>query len=191
MIAALASCAPFVAAVTLSAVIHVESGGNALAINVNGVGRFDPPSRAQAVAIAHHFIDRGRRVDIGLMQVDSENLAAMGYSVSRILDPCTNIQAGGTILARDYQLALGAGKVGQAALAAALSAYNTGNLTAGFMNGYVARYGLEAANTATPGAAPMTVYQRPTHKAPGAHKKGAAPRATHNHTMTIYRKDAT
>jgi hypothetical protein len=43
-------------------------------------------------------------------------------------------------LTRAYGRAIERFGEGQAALAAALSAYNTGGFTAGFANGYVARY---------------------------------------------------
>lgn len=189
MIAAYAACAPFVAPQTLAAVIKVESGGRPLALDVNGVGRFNPPSQAEADAIAKHFIARGRRVDIGLMQVDSTNLAGMGYSVRAMLAPCTNIQAGARILSQDYQNALRAGQYGQQALAAALSAYNTGSLTAGFQNGYVAQYHLTVRPPVRPAAAPMTVYQTPrTHSKPvPASTVKAGPTAAPH--MTVYRKE--
>ncbi|MDD2862683.1 MAG: lytic transglycosylase domain-containing protein [Acidiphilium sp.] len=189
MIAAYATCAPFIAPTTLAAVIQVESGGDPLALNVNGIGRFKPTSRADAEAIAKHFIARGRRVDIGLMQVDSTNLTGMGYSVNAMLDPCTNIQAGAKILSEDYQTALSAGQHGQQALAAALSAYNTGSLTAGFQNGYVARYHLTVRLPVIPAAAPMTVYQNASaasQRVPASTVK-AGPTAAP--PMTVYRKD--
>lgn len=189
MIAAYATCAPFIAPPTLAAVIQVESGGDPLALNVNGIGRFKPTSRADAEAIAKHFISRGRRVDIGLMQVDSTNLAGMGYSVNAMLDPCTNIQAGARILSEDYQSALGAGQHGQQALAAALSAYNTGSLTAGFQNGYVARYHLTVRLPVIPAAAPMTVYQNPSAAPPPSPASTVKAGPTAAPPMTVYRKD--
>ena len=70
---ALLACAPNIAPVTLEAVIRVESGGNPLAINVNGLPVQPAPAAtvAEAAQIAESFILRGYSVDLGLMQVNS------------------------------------------------------------------------------------------------------------------------
>ena len=139
---ALLACAPNVAPVTLQAVIQVESGGNPLAINVNGIQVQPPRARdsRDAARIAESYIARGYSVDIGLMQVNSRNLLALGTTVERMLEPCANIHAGATILTAGYAEAARARGEGQVALQAALSAYNTGDFYWGFVNGYVARY---------------------------------------------------
>ena len=90
--------------------------------------------------MAERYIARGYSVDIGLMQVNSRNLAALGVTVEQVLDPCRNIHAAATILTADYAAAARTRGDGQAALQAALSAYNTGDFYRGFANGYVARY---------------------------------------------------
>ena len=76
--AALLACAANVAPVTLAAVIRVESTGNPLALHVNGlVGpQPHPTTVADAVNLAEHAIRLGYTVDLGLMQVNSRNLAA-------------------------------------------------------------------------------------------------------------------
>jgi hypothetical protein len=51
-----------------------------------------------------------------------------------------NIAAGSFIFRQDYDAALAESKLGQGAIQAALSAYNTGNFASGLTNGYVARY---------------------------------------------------
>jgi type IV secretion system protein VirB1 len=138
----LLACAPNVAPITLQAVIQVESGGNPLAINVNGI-RVQPPrarDARDAATMVEAYIARGYSVDIGLMQVNSRNLVALGTTVERMLEPCANIHAAATILTADYAEAARARGEGQAALQAALSAYNTGDFYRGFANGYVARY---------------------------------------------------
>src|SRR6202012_4015163 len=99
-------------------------------------------------------------VDLGLMQVNSRNLAALGYSIWQILDPCTNIRGGASILTADYAEAARSRGEGQAALEAALSAYNTGDFDRGFSNGYVARYFPRGAVPALPGVRHATA-QRP------------------------------
>lgn len=140
--AALLACAPNIAPVTLEAVIRVESGGNPLAINVNGLRVQPSPaaSAAEAAQIAEGYILRGYSVDLGLMQVNSRNLVALGTTVERVLDPCTNVRDGAAILTADYAEAAHTRGDGQPALQAALSVYNTGSFYRGFANGYVARY---------------------------------------------------
>jgi type IV secretion system protein VirB1 len=138
----LLACAPNVSPITLEAVIRVESGGDPLAIHVNGVRTQPEPATtaAQAAQLAEGFIRRGYSVDIGLMQVNSRSLAVLGITVERVLDPCTNIRAGAAVLTADYAVATRTHPEGQPALQAALSAYNTGSFDRGFGNRYVARY---------------------------------------------------
>ena len=140
--AALLACAANVSPVTLEAVMRVESGGNPLTLNVNRLAgpQPHPSSAAEAAQVARGYIARGFSVDIGVMQVNSRNLAALGYTIEQVLDPCTSIAAGGKILTADYAEAVQRLGVGQPALKAALSAYNTGTFWRGFANGYVARY---------------------------------------------------
>lgn len=138
------ACAAFVAPDTTTAIIAQESGGNPLAIHVNGLKQ--QPRQAQsmqeAMQIATAFIMRGYSVDLGLMQVNSRNLPALGLRVVDAFEPCANIHAGATVLAADYVEASKATGPGRTALLAALSAYNTGNFYEGFLNGYVGRYTL-------------------------------------------------
>ena len=140
--AALLACALNVAPVTLEAVIGVESGGNPLALNVNGLAGPQPRAGTaeEAATLARQYIAAGYSVDIGLMQINSRNLPALGATVEQVVDPCTNIRSGATILTADYVQASQRFAPGQPALQAALSAYNTGTFARGFENGYVARY---------------------------------------------------
>ncbi len=140
--ALLLACAANVAPVTLEAVIRVESRGNPLALHVNGVQVQPPPAMnvAEAIGVAESYIRRGFSVDVGLMQINSRNLAALGMTVEHALDPCANIRGGAEILTADYAEAARRQGEGQPALRAALSAYNTGDFSRGFRNGYVARY---------------------------------------------------
>lgn len=139
--AALAACAPHVAPATLAAVIRVESGGRPLAININK-GPRAPNFRTatEAAQTARVWISRGHSVDLGLMQVNSRNLARLGYTVEQMFDPCTNIRAGAVILTENYRAAAKLRGSGQVALRDALSAYNTGSFSRGYTNGYVSRY---------------------------------------------------
>jgi type IV secretion system protein VirB1 len=136
-----AACAPQVAPETIAAIIRVESAGNMLTVAPNG----GPMVRravdaADAAQIARYAIAYSKSVDLGLMQVNSRNLAALGYQVEDMFDPCKNIRAGATILAADYAAAVVRFGEGQDALRVALSLYNTGDFERGFANGYVAKY---------------------------------------------------
>lgn len=134
-------CAPQVAPETIQHVIRVESSGNPLALNINGAKLpRKPTDAADAAKIAREFMAAGYSVDLGLMQVNSKNLAKLGYSVEDMFEPCKNIAAGAKVLTNFYAGAKELHGEGQTALQAALSAYNTGSFTAGFSNGYVARY---------------------------------------------------
>jgi type IV secretion system protein VirB1 len=136
---ALLACAANVAPVTLETVVGVESQGDPLAILDNRTHRswhlHDP---GQAIALAQRLVAARHRVDIGLMQVDSDNLPALGLSVAQAFDRCTNVRAGGTILTADYAAARQRWGEGQIALQHALAAYNTGSFYRGAA--YVARY---------------------------------------------------
>ena len=96
----------------------MESGGDPLAIHVNGVRTQPEPATtaAQAAQLAEGFIRRGYSVDIGLMQVNSRSLAVLGITVERVLDPCTNIRAGAAVLTADYAVATRTHPEGQPAL---------------------------------------------------------------------------
>jgi type IV secretion system protein VirB1 len=140
--AALMACGASVDPSTLRAIMRVESGGYVYAINVNGAPGQPPPAAtaAEATAEAEGWIARGYSVDLGLMQVNNRNLPSLGLTIAQMFNPCTNIQAGASILTADY-LAASAGRSDpQDALKAALSAYNTGSFERGFYNGYVAKY---------------------------------------------------
>ena len=169
-VAMLTACAPMVASETTAAVVRVESGGNPLAVNINNGPRVEPQSLAEAVQIATAAIAKGYKVDIGLMQVDSANFAALGVTVTEMFNPCANLRAGGTILAADYMAATQRAEAGLPALKLALSAYNTGDFERGFQNGYVARYFGEPAIppvTLDPYTAPTQVFARVTLSSPG------------------------
>ncbi|MGI4946534.1 MAG: lytic transglycosylase domain-containing protein [Janthinobacterium lividum] len=139
---ALLACAANVSPVTLEAIVRVESKGNPLALYVNHYASRQPhpSSIAEAASTAENFIAQGYSVDIGLLQINSSNLAGLGYTIEQALDPCTNIRGGAAILTANYADAARDRGEGQAALKAALSAYNTGSFYRGFANGYVAKY---------------------------------------------------
>lgn len=154
LLALAAQCAPNVAAQTVAAIIQTESSGAPFALNVNG-GR--QPTRqgnaADAAATARRYVAAGYSVDLGLGQINSRNMRWLGLTWETVFDPCTNVAALGRVLTSNYN-AVSAGRHPQTALRVALSMYNTGSLTRGFRNGYVAKVERNAgvAQHATPSA---------------------------------------
>lgn len=107
---------------------------------------FKPPMAVKnvqdAVTVAYAAMAAGHSVDMGYMQVNSKNLPALGYSVEDMFDGCKNLAAGASVLTAFYAGALKDHPEPQTALKAALSAYNTGDFNKGYLNGYLARYGI-------------------------------------------------
>lgn len=136
-------CAPDVAPNTIAQIIRVESRGNLLAINVNGLGKaVHASSQKEAAELTRYYVGKGYSVDVGLMQVNSTNFASLGYSSERIeelFEPCANITAGSQILKQFYAKSKAAHDDSAQALRGAISAYNTGSFTKGVKNGYVGK----------------------------------------------------
>lgn len=125
----------------MAAIVKLESGFRPFAIGINGGHKLvrQPSSKEEAVATAHSLIANGYNIDMGLGQINSKNLAKLQLNLSDVFDPCKNIAAAATLLSWNYQSAKGKAAGGeQAALLAAISSYNTGNMFGGFKNGYVA-----------------------------------------------------
>jgi type IV secretion system protein VirB1 len=138
--AALANeCAPYVAHQTMAAIVKTESNFQPLAIGINGGARLvrSAQTKEEAVVTANWLIANGFNIDLGLGQVNSANLAKFGLTVENAFDPCKNLAVAGKILQGNYLVARRKGHDEQAALHAALSAYNTGSYSRGFANGYV------------------------------------------------------
>lgn len=125
-----ATCAPGVAHQTMVAIARAESGGNPLAIGINGDVRLarQPSTIGEAVAWASWLIDHGYSIDIGLMQINSRNLDWLQLDLTQAFDACANAAAGARVLIDAYQRAMQDLPPGQDALRAALRAYNTGKL---------------------------------------------------------------
>ncbi|MDR2031359.1 MAG: lytic transglycosylase domain-containing protein [Azoarcus sp.] len=155
-------CAPWVAPETMAAIVRTESSFRPWAIGVNGGAKLarQPESKDEAIATAQWLLDHGYSVDMGLGQINSSNLAKTGLTVEDAFDPCKNLTAAASILSRNYQAAYRQVKDEQAALQAALSAYNTGSFTRGLTNGYVQKVlrnaGAELKPRKTPEAPPQT-----------------------------------
>lgn len=135
-----AQCAPNVAPATIAAIVQTESRGNELAIGVNGLGSkvAQPTSVAQAIEVARFYVTKGYSVDLGLGQINSRNMKALGLTWDTVFEPCTNIAAAGAVISGNYH-SVRAGLHPQRALRIALSMYNTGSQSRGFNNGYVGR----------------------------------------------------
>ncbi len=121
-------CASKVSPVTMSAIVEGESGGYPWTINVNGLpdGSMRFPNKQAAIHAATHYIRMGYKVDMGIAQVDSENLGWLHLSIPKAFDPCRNIHAAQTILLDAYHAAGGAGV---SSLKGAFEAYNSGQVT--------------------------------------------------------------
>lgn len=161
-------CAPWVAHETMAAIVKTESAFRPLAIGVNGGARLarQPANKAEAVATANWLLANGYNIDMGLGQVNSANLGKTGLTVEDVFDPCKNIAAAATILHWNYKAASRKVQGEQAALQAALSAYNTGSFTRGFANGYVQKVVSNAGVAPTvPLAAPIPLLSAKTPKA--------------------------
>jgi type IV secretion system protein VirB1 len=125
----LAPCAAGVSPRTMAAVVSVESSGWPLTIHDNTAGgSYTFRSRRDAVATATTLLAQGHNIDLGLAQINSANLAALGLTPAQVLDSCTNLRAGATILKRSYAAAAQRFGAGQIALRHALSAYNSGSM---------------------------------------------------------------
>jgi type IV secretion system protein VirB1 len=105
-----------------------------------------------------------------------------------VLDPCTNVRNGATILTANYVQASQRFAPGRPALQAELSAYNSGRFYRGFENGYVAKYYGRAtipsvAGIAPPVAATPVVWRAPPAPAPAINPYTA--------DINVYQREAT
>jgi soluble lytic murein transglycosylase-like protein len=134
-------CAPSVSPNTMLAIMRTESSFNTLALHVNADLKLQraPSTTAEAIGWSRWLIDRGYSVDMGLMQINSRNLARLQMSVADAFEPCRNIHGASLILVEQYRRASQAHAATKDALLSAISAYNTGNFRAGFRNGYVSK----------------------------------------------------
>ncbi|MBS1943323.1 MAG: lytic transglycosylase domain-containing protein [Bacteroidetes bacterium] len=147
-------CAPSVHPQTLAAIVRTESGFNPNSIGINKTNQVlsrQPLTKEEAIALAKRLIEQGRNIDMGLGQVNSANLQTLGLTVEDVFDPCKNLAAAASILTGNYQRAAKQGADAQGTLKMALSAYNTGNFTAGQSNGYVLKVQASSAAIDKPG----------------------------------------
>ncbi len=132
----------------VEAIVQVESRRLPYALGVNtregqpAPRWVRPENLTEAVIVAVDLVSRGYNVDVGLMQVNSDNLAQMGVSIAEALEPCRNIQLGSRIYLDAVAQVNGLSDIFPSPFSqmqGALSLYNTGSTWKGFSNGYVER----------------------------------------------------
>lgn len=134
-------CAPSVAPETMRLIAMHESRWKPYAIGINRAPPLvrQPANKEEAIYTAQYYIERGLNLDLGFMQINSQHVQGRGWSVAGLFDVCANVRAAETILIECYQRAKAVHSDDQRALHAALSCYNTGDLSKGLTNGYVAK----------------------------------------------------
>lgn len=169
------TCAPQSAPETLAAVAWTESRFDPLAIGVN---RGPRPARrardaADAARIARGLLERGANLDLGLAQINSDNLEWLGLSPEAAFNPCRSLAAADRILRGGYRPKQD--ETPQQSLRVALSRYNTGHPERGFRNGYVARVeaaavtlGLAPRERPSPAQTPIAPADSPVEQRPVA-----------------------
>ena len=144
-------CAPNVAPQTVLAIVHTESRGQPLALNVDGAKQpARPKNTVDAIATAQRYVAARYSVDLGLGQINSRNMRRLGLTWDNVFDPCTNIAALGRVLSESFR-SVADERHPQTALRLALSMYNTGSPSRGFRNGNVAKVVGNAGATDGPG----------------------------------------
>lgn len=127
----------------VQAIIENESAKKPFAVNVNKDGKsfvsFNPKTKDEAKKLASNYIEKGFSVDVGYMQLNSDNFKKLDTSLDEALDPCKNIYFASTIYFNFYQKT-NTDKPKLVRVKESLSAYNTGSYEKGFKNGYVAKY---------------------------------------------------
>jgi type IV secretion system protein VirB1 len=139
---------------TLAAIISTESGGNPNAIQIDfpnsllhrwglppGILRLQrqPIDANEAGEWIAYLRAHRISVDVGLMQISTDEAMRRHIAPAVLLDPCTNVRTGWSILEDDYKIEANRFGPGQVALQHALSRYNTGDTDKGIDNGYLAR----------------------------------------------------
>jgi soluble lytic murein transglycosylase-like protein len=91
----------------LEAIVHVESEGNPFAVGVNQPGESISPGRfshTQAVELVSRLWQQGANFDVGLGQINSDNLEQYRVHPIYLLDPCVNLQWAAFVLRQKLDL---------------------------------------------------------------------------------------
>jgi type IV secretion system protein VirB1 len=111
-------CAPMIDPTVIVAIGQHESGLDPLTIHDNTTGQ--SLHGDGVIAAAARLIAAGHSVDLGLMQINSHNLALLGLPLRDAFVACKSVEAAARLLAL-------------------FSRYNTGSPTRGVINGYAPR----------------------------------------------------
>ncbi|MBL3519499.1 lytic transglycosylase domain-containing protein [Arcobacter lanthieri] len=134
---------PIVPTKIVKMIVQEESTKNPYAVNVNKDGKsfvsFIPKTKDEAITIAQNYINAGFSVDVGYMQLNSDNFKQLNTTLEIALEPCKNIYFSSTIFYNFYKDTSKKDSNIQR-VKKSLSAYNTGSYEKGFENGYVAKY---------------------------------------------------
>ena len=134
---------PIVPTKIVKMIVQEESSKNPYAVNVNKDGKsfisFIPKTKDEAITIGQSYINAGFSVDVGYMQLNSDNFKQLNTTLENALEPCKNIYLSSTIFYNFYK---DTSKKDSSItrVQKSLSAYNTGSYELGFKNGYVAKY---------------------------------------------------
>ncbi|QKF77285.1 lytic transglycosylase domain-containing protein [Arcobacter defluvii] len=127
----------------VSMIIKEESSKNPYSVNVNKNGKslisFSPKTKNEAKKIAQNYINAGFSVDVGYMQLNSDNFKLLNITLDDALDPCKNLYFASTVFYNFYKDTNKKDSYIDR-VKKSLSAYNTGSYELGFTNGYVAKY---------------------------------------------------
>ncbi len=164
--ALIAACGIIAHADLLDAIVRVESGGNPIALAVNGAVELvrAPRDLDDAAAMARWLATHGYSFDAGLAQVNSANLARLGLDTSSVFEPCANLRAASRLLEECYERALQRWDDMERAMKAALSCYNTGHFTRGVSNGYVSSVRAAASSLAPHSLATDSAETKPARR---------------------------
>ena len=132
-------CAPLIDPQIIQQIVMVESKFNPYAININAKAKLSrqPNNITEAVLTAKNLVQLGYNIDVGFAQINYTNFDFVGLILEDAFNPCKNLQAAEKILLYNYRLAFSKYHDVNAAIYAAVSAYNTGSFSKGFQNGYV------------------------------------------------------
>lgn len=121
-------CAPMVNHELMLGIISVESSHNPYAIGVvNAHLQRQPQNLAEAKVTAQHLEQAGYNYSVGVTQVNRSNFNRFNLTLDNAFDTCTNLNAGGQILAECLRSAVAQGYQ-QEAINKALSCYYSGHL---------------------------------------------------------------
>ena len=122
------TCGPEVDPVTTAAIVRLESDYQPLVIRDNTLHQSWRPRTLQQAREQVSALERqGHQLAIGLMQVSTPWIHALGMRSEQLLDACWNIRIGTGIVARSFQQCEQGGAPPYQALACALSMYWSGS----------------------------------------------------------------